>query len=590
MLKNILGVTGLFTIPRRGTFAALAQGVASRGLGPGTQPRPSPPVAKFVDIAGRAGLTAKTIIGGEKTKDFLLESTGGGVALFDYDNDSWLDIFLVNGWRLEGFRAGEELTNHLYRSNRDGTFTDVTEKAGLVRHGWGQGVCVGDYNNDGNLDLFVTYYGQNVLYHNNGDGTFTDVTRQTGLMSSQDRWNTGAAFLDYDRDGHLDLFVANYVAYEDAKRYSHGRGQNCNWKGIPVLCGPRGLRGTQNILYRNNGNGTFTDVSARAGITKAAPRYGFTPLVLDYDNDGWPDIYVANDSTASLLFHNNRDGTFTEVGVMAGVAYNEDGREQAGMGVSAADYDGDGWLDIVKTNFADDTSTLYHNQGDGTFNDMTFPAGLGVNTQYLGWGTAFFDFDNDGWPDIFIADGHIYPEVDTAPLDSTYEERKILYLNKRNGRFDDVSFRAGPGILLKKSARGAAFGDLFNTGQLDIVINNMNDAPTLLHNVAPTPNHSLLVQLLGTQSNRSAIGARVAVQVNGRRMIDEVRSGGSFCSQSDLRLHFGLGANQQAQLVEVQWPSGRKETVKRVPGDQWVIIKEGAGLVRAQKFLPRPKF
>jgi hypothetical protein len=436
----------------------------------------------------------------------------------------------------------------------------------------------------------MTYFGQNVLYHNNGDGTFTDVTRQSGLLTSGNRWSTGAAFLDYDRDGRLDLFVTHYVAYQDATRYSHGRGQNCTWRGLPVMCGPRGLRGTTNSLYRNNGDGTFTDVSEKAGILKVGEHYGFTPLVLDYDNDGWPDIYVANDSTASLLFHNNRDGTFTEVGVLAGVAYNEDGREQAGMGVGAGDYDCDGWLDIVKTNFADDTSTLYHNQRDGTFDDVTFAAGLGSNTQYLGWGTAFFDYDNDGWLDIFIANGHVYPEVDTAPLDSTYKERKILYRNLRNGTFQDISLRGGPGILIKKCSRGAAFGDLFNSGPIDLVINNMNDVPTLLHNAAPTPHHALSIQLIGAPPNQNAIGARVTVDVGRHRMIDEVRSGGSFCSQSDLRLHFGLGPNSRAERIEVAWPSSHREVIKNVPANQRIVIKEGSGIVTSQNFLPAPQF
>jgi enediyne biosynthesis protein E4 len=546
-------------------------------------------VAHYVNIAANAGLTAKTIIGGEKTKEFILESTGGGAAVFDFDNDSWLDIFLVNGSRLEGFAQGSAPTNHLYRNNHDGTFTDVTEKAGLVRHGWGQGTCAADYDNDGDQDLFVTYYGQNVFYKNNGDGTFTDVTRDLGLFTPAPHWSTGATFLDYDRDGHLDLFVVHYAAYEDAKRYGHGSGQTCLWKTLRVFCGPRGLTGTRNTLYRNQGNGTFEDVSAQAGILKTGTHYGFTPLVSDYDNDGWPDIYVANDSTASLLLHNNHDGTFSEMGVLAGVAYNEDGRGQAGMGVAAGDYDRDGWLDIVKTNFADDTSTLYQNRRDGTFNDVTFPAGLGVNTRYLGWGTHFYDFNNDGWLDLFMANGHVYPEVDTAPLDSTYEQRSILYLNKGAGSFEDVSSRAGPGILLKRSSRGAAFGDLFNTGQLDVVINNMNDTPTLLHNFQTTPHHVLKVQLEGTQSNRDAIGARVTVRVKGREMIDEIRSGGSFCSQNSFNLHFGLGPAAEAEVMEIQWPSGKKEGVRNVRGDRCLLVKEGKGLVNTKKFEVAPK-
>ena len=550
---------------------------------------PEEDVADYVDIAASARLTARTVIGGETTKEFILESTGGGVALLDYDGDGWTDIFLVNGSRIGGFPGGEEPTNRLYRNNHDGTFTDVTAKAGLVRHGWGQGACAGDYNGDGNPDLFVTYYGWNVLYRNNGDGTFKDVTREAGVATAQALWNTGAAFLDYDRDGRLDLFVAHYAAYEDAARYGHGSGQTCRWKGLPVFCGPRGLTGSQNTLYHNNGGGTFRDVSGEAGILRPGPGYGFTPLVLDYDNDGWPDVYVASDSTASLLFHNRRDGTFEETGVAAGVAYNEDGREQAGMGVAAGDYDNDGWLDILKTNFGDDTSTLYHNRRDGTFSDSTFAAGLGVNTRYLGWGAHFLDFNSDGWADILIVNGHVYPEVDRAPLDSAYRQRKILYVNRRDGTFGDVSLRAGPGIALEKSSRGAAFGDLFNTGQVNAVVNNMNDAPTLLHNRRPGPNHALLIELEGTRSNRSAIGARVSVQAQGWRMIDEVRSGGSFCSQNDLRLRFGLGPRQEAESVEIAWPSGRTEIFHRVAADQWVRIREGAGIVASRKFLPPPQ-
>jgi enediyne biosynthesis protein E4 len=547
-------------------------------------------LANYVDIAERCGLTAKTVIGGEKSKEFILESTGGGVTLFDFDKDEWLDIFLVNGSRKEGFASGNAPTNHLYRNNRDGTFTDVTEKAGLVRHGWGQGVCAADYDNDGDNDLFVTYYGQNVFYRNRGDGTFQEVTRETGLLTPQPQWSTGAAFLDYDRDGKLDLFVVHYAAYEDAMRFGHGSGQHCQWKGLRVFCGPRGLEGTRNSLYRNQGDGTFRDVSESAGILKTGTHYGFTPLVLDFDNDGWPDIYVANDSTASLLFRNNRNGTFTELGALAGAAYNEDGRGQAGMGVDAGDCDRDGWLDIVKTNFADDTSTLYRNQGDGTFNDVTYPAGLGVNTRYLGWGTHFLDFDNDGWLDLFMANGHVYPEVETAPVDSTYKQRKILYRNRGGGIFEDVSLRTGLGIRLEKSARGAAFGDLFHTGQVDIVINNMNDTPSLLHNFSTSSNHQLKLKLIGTQANQNALGARVTVEVKGRRSMDEVRSGGSFCSQNDFSVFFGLGSREEADSVQILWPSGRVDVLKKVLGGRSVILKEGQGILEVEEFRIRPKF
>lgn len=564
-------------------FALPQQGMASGNLKPSSEPPSGSSLANYVDIAERAGVTAKTIIGGDKSKQYILETTGGGVALFDYDNDGWLDIFLVNGSRLEGFAKGQEPTNHLYRNNRDGTFTDVTEKAGLVHHGWGQGVCVGDYDGEGNLDLFVTYYGKNVLYRNNGDGMFTDVTQKAGLLTSENMYSTGAAFLDYDRDGNLDLFVSHYTDYDYATKFGAGSEAGCHYKGLPVFCGPRGLKGSVNTLYRNNGDGTFTDVSKKAGIL-TDPHFGFTPLVLDYDNDGWPDVYVADDSTASLLFHNNRDGTFTEIGSLAGVAYNEDGREQGGMGAAAGDYDCDGWLDLVKTNFDADTSSLYHNRGDGTFDDVTFSAGIGGNTKYVGWGVGFIDFDNDGWPDLFMVNGHVYPEIENAGQVTSYLERKILYRNKRNGSFEDISLRSGPAVTTQSLARGAAFGDLFNTGQIDVVINNMNGSPSILHNLSPTANNSLSIQLIGKAPNRFAIGARVTVWVKEHRMLDEVRSGGSFCSQNDLRLHFGLGAAMKADKIEIRWPDGSIESTVDVPANYQLLIQQGRGLVRKEPY------
>jgi hypothetical protein len=553
-----------------------------------SQPRPEPsrrPVADFRDVAAAVGLTAPTVIGGDRTKEYILETTGGGVAVLDYDGDGWQDVFLVNG-----ARRGEEATapaSHLYRNTGQGMFVDVTGKAGLTARGWGQGVCAGDYDNDGDVDVFVTYYGRVVLYRNNGDGTFTDVAAQSGLPATRSRWNTGAAFLDFDRDGHLDLFVSAYVAYEDAVRYAPGSRRDCFWKGLPVMCGPQGLAGSQNALFRGKGDGTFVDVSEPAGLLKARPAFGFTPLVLDYDNDGWPDVYVANDSTASLLFRNNRDGTFKETGLQAGVALTADGRAQAGMGVAAADYDRDGWLDIVKTNFDDDTTSLYRNLGDGTFEDATFTGGLGVNTRFLGWGTGFADVDRDGWPDIFAVNGHVYPEADRMGGHYGYAQRKILYRNSGAGRFEDVSERGGPGLLLRRAARGAATGDLFNDGRLDIVVNNMHEAPTLLHDCAEAAgaaNHALAVQLVGARSNRSGIGARVTVHVGGRALVDEVRSGGSFCSQNALTLHFGLGAQAQAERIEVTWPSGAKDTVTATPADHLVVISEGAGITSRRAF------
>ena len=544
-------------------------------------------LADFRDVAAAAGLTARTVIGGERTKQYILETTGGGVAIVDYDDDGRPDIFLVNGARLESSPEAAPLS-HLYRNKGDGTFADVTEKAGVGGQGWGQGVCAGDYDNDGHVDLFVTYYGHQILYRNNGDGTFSDVTRRSGLTLSKPRWNTGCAFFDFNRDGRLDLFVSAYVEYADAMRYAPGSRSNCSWKGVGVMCGPHGLTGSQNLLYRANADGTFSDVSEAAGILKARPAFGLTPLVLDYDNDRWPDVYVANDSNASLLFHNNGNGTFKEVGLQAGVALNADGRAQAGMGVAAGDYNRDGWLDIVKTNFDDDTTSLYRNLGGGTFDDATVAGGLGVNNRYLGWGTGFVDFDLDSWPDIFIVNGHVYPEADGIGGRYSYDQQKLLYRNLGNGRFEDVSSRAGPGVLVRKGARGAAFGDLFNSGRQDVVVNNMNDSPTLLHDCAPPAGHSLVVQLIGTRSNRSAIGARITVSLAGRRLIDEVRSGGSFCSQNDLRIHMGLGAHTRADRIDVAWPSGATETVADIEADQLAVIREGSGVVRREPLTRRP--
>src|SRR5271166_4811618 len=512
-------------------------------------PTPSPPKVNFVDLAEQAGLTAKTEDGGDKVKRYILETTGSGVAAFDFDNDGWPDIFLVNGSTLEGFPKGHEPTSHLYHNNRDGTFTDVTQKAGVALTGWGQGVCAGDYDNDGFVDLFVTFWGHDVLLHNNGNGTFTDVTRKAGFWHDDIRWSTGCSFVDYDRDGRLDLFIAHYVDFDPAHTPEPGSGAACLWKGMPVMCGPRGLKGTHSELYHNNGNGTFTDVSEASGIAKTDAYYCLTALTGDFDNDGWPDIYVACDSTPSLLFHNNHDGTFTETAVEAGVAFNDGGREQAGMGADAIDYDGEGWLDIVKTSFSDDTATLYHNNHDGTFSDVTSAAGLGKNSQFLGWGTLFVDIDNDGWPDLFMANGHIYPEVDRNAMGSTFRERKLLYWNRHDGKFKDISLDAGPGITTPFNSHGIAAADFNNDGSQEIVVNKSHDRPSLLKNLGDHGNW-LLLKLEGTKSNRDAIGARVTVhtrvltkesasdpQAVDHQQTQEVRSGGSYISQSDFRLH-----------------------------------------------------
>src|SRR5580700_1049207 len=475
------------------------------------------PLAYFTDIAKRAGLTMTNTFGGVTTKKYIIETTGTGVAIFDYDNDGWPDIFIVNGTKLDGrFTANEAPTNHLYRNNHDGTFTDVTQKASLAHTGWGQGVRVGDYDNDGYEDLYVTYYGKNVLYHNNGDGTFTDVSEKTGVTGTGKAWGTGCAFVDCDRDGHLDLMVANYVDFDLATTPAPGERANCLWKGVPVMCGPQGLPTASNILYHNRGDGTFEDVTKKAQIDKTNGAYSFSVTTLDYDDDGWPDIYVACDSTASILYHNNHDGTFKDVAITAGAAYNEDGHAQAGMGSTAGDYNGDGRLDIFKTNFSDDTATLYRNNGDGTFDDVTFAAGLGLHTQYLGWGTMFFDFDNDGWPDLMLVNGHVYPEVDSQHLGSNFQEPRILYHNNGNGTFTDVSANAGPGITNVSSSRGLATGDLWNDGKLSAVVSNMNAAPSLLVNQVRTPNHWVAFKLKGAYPNSKdqGVGAQTQTQAN----------------------------------------------------------------------------
>ncbi len=529
----------------------------------------------FVNIAREAGLKEKNTFGDERKNRYLVETTGCGVAFFDYDHDGWLDLFFVNGSRFQATFSGGTPTNRLYRNNRDGTFTDVTVKAGLVHHGWGQGVCVGDYNNDGYDDLFVSYWGENQLYRNRGDGAFENVSRQAGITTGGGklpRWNTGCAFLDYNRDGLLDLFVANYIDF-DLKTVAVPENGTCKYKGLPVACGPPGLPGAKNILFRNNGDGTFTDVSKEAGILKTPGTYGLGVLVADFDNDGWPDIYVANDSTSSALYRNNHDGTFTELGIQAGVAYSADGKSQAGMGVSTADFDGDGLLDIVKTNFAGDTSSLYKNLGDNLFEDQTFQAGLGRNTRFLGWGAAFLDFDNDGLPDILLANGHVYPEVGNTDAEAGYRQRKVLYRNLGNSRFGDVSTTTGPGILEQVSARGLAVGDFDNDGDLDVAVNCMNDVPQLLRCDNRTGRRWLQVKLIGTISNRSAIGARVTCVAGGRRQMNEVRSGGSYLSQSDLRLHFGLGEAETADL-EIRWPSGKEQRLVAVKANQALKVTE----------------
>ncbi len=545
----------------------------------------------FVDVAKTSGLTAKTIYGGEHKNRYLLETTGCGVAFYDFDHDDWLDLFLVNGTRLEGFAKGQEPISRLFKNNRDGTFTDVTAKSGMTRSGWGQGCCVGDYDNDGLNDLFVSYYGQNILYKNHGDGTFTDVTAKAGLTQNRLRWNSGCAFLDYDKDGHLDLFVGNYIDF-DIKTAPLPEAAGCAYKGMQVACGPPGLDGGKNILYHNNGDGTFTDVSEKAGMWNTIGTYALSVTVADLDNDGWPDIYVANDSTAATFYQNQKDGTFKDVAIEAGIAYSPDGKPQAGMGVAVGDYNRDGLLDIVKTNFAGDTDSLYLNLGDGTFEDHTYLSGLGLNTRYLGWGVGFVDLDNDGWLDIFISNGHVYPEVDASHLDAPYAEHKYVYRNLRNGQFEEVTNLAGPGITDAVPARGCAFGDYDNDGDIDIVVNCVNAPPQLLRCDTTILRNWIKVRLVGKKSNRTGIGARITVTASTNtqamsgqgkqplQQVDELRSGGSYYSQNDLRLHFGLDQAVQADKVEILWPSGIKDTLTNLAANKLYVIEEGGKVLK----------
>ena len=593
---------------------ALAQQASSpsqKPLGPiersyDAKPAPPPPGPKspiegtplgisFVDVQKAAGLDVKTIYGGEFKNKYLLETTGCGLAFYDYDNDGWVDLFLVNGWRLEGFPAGQEPHCHLFKNNRDGTFTDVTIGSGLEhKTGWGQACCVGDFDNDGHDDLFVTYYGQNVLYRNLGNGKFIDVTQQAGLTQPgpKTRWNSGCTFVDYNRDGHLDLFVANYVDF-DLKTAPLPEDGPCMYKGILVACGPPGLPGGRNILYHNNGDGTFTDVSEKAGMWTAVGIYGLSVAAADLDNDGWPDIYVANDSAPATLYLNQKDGTFRDIAIEAGAALSAEAKPQAGMGVSIGDYNRDGTFDVVKTNFAGDTDSLYTNLGDANFEDRTYPGGLGVNTRLLGWGVGFFDMDNDGWLDILMSNGHVYPEVDKSKTDLKYAEHKYLYRNLRNGRFEEVTQDGGPGILENAPARGCAFGDFNNDGNMDVAVNCINALPQLLRCDSSLHRNWVKIKLVGVKSNRTGIGSRVVVIAKNNPddpkplvQMEELRSGGSYYSQNDLRLHFGLDRAKKVESVEIRWLSGQVDELKDLDVNRLYVIQEGGKILKSDALKP----
>jgi enediyne biosynthesis protein E4 len=571
--SSVFSSSVLATAPR-----LLAQGVAAHTIKPVARPAPSgrPFYAHFVDVAASAGLQTPIVYGGVESKKYILEATGCGCAFLDYDNDGWIDIFLLSGTRLDGDPPGA--TNRLYKNNRDGTFTDVTEKAGLKAVGWASGVCIGDYNNDGFEDIFCTYFGQNRLYRNNGDGTFTDVTKAACLWNDQPRWGAGCSFLDYNRDGHLDLFVSNYVRFSFEHAPVPGENVNCNWKGVPVECGPRGLPMGRHLLYRNNGDGTFADVSERAGIAKATACYGMTVVAADLDEDGWVDIFVACDSTPSLLFMNNHDGTFREEGVLRGVALSDDGMEQAGMGVGVGDYDLDGHLDLFKTHFAEDANGLYHNDGKVNFDDVTRSSRVAVDTRYVCWGAGIVDLDNDGYPDLFVTTGNVYPEVERKLPQYPNKSPRAVYRNLGNRTFEELGQEAGPGVTDAHCSRGCAFGDFDNDGDIDILIVNLNEPPSLLRNDMKQKQNWIKVKLEGVKSNRSAIGARVVAHYGGKAQAQAVLSQSSFYSCSDSRLHFGLG-DVNAVDLDIYWPNGLHEQYKKIPANQLITLREGSGII-----------
>jgi hypothetical protein len=538
---------------------------------------------QFTDIAAQAGLTQPIIYGGISSKRYIIETNGCGLAFYDYDNDGWVDVLTLNGSRLEPFAKGGEPTTRLYKNNRNGTFTDVTAKAGFTKTGFASGLCIGDFDNDGFDDLFVTYWGANVLYKNNGNGTFSDVTKKARLSFAQFdskslRWGSGCSFIDYDRDGDLDLFVANYLNFDLKTAMEPGQSANCAWKGLPVNCGPKGLPFARNWLYRNNGNGTFTDVSEKSGVGKVSERYSMSVAAADFDEDGWVDLYVAGDSTASIFYRNNGNGTFTDVALENGTAYNEAGQPQAGMGLGIGDYNNDGRLDIFKTHFMEDTPVLYSNAGQGLFEDVTLAAGFGRATKFVSWGAGMPDVDNDGWPDIFWVTGNVYPEVEKTFPQHPHRSPRQLYRNLGNGRFEDITTISGSGITAPHSSRGCAFGDFDNDGDMDVLVMNMNEPPSLLRNDLANGNHWLKVKLTGVKSNRTALGARVVVTFGERKQVQTVLSQTSYYSHDDLRLHFGLGDKTKADRIDVFWPNGQTDSLKDVKADQVLKIREGETL------------
>jgi len=529
-----------------------------------------PVTVRFTDITAQAGITFRHVASPEKK--YLVESMSGGVAVFDYDNDGWLDIYFVNSLNVDLMKSGEKTRSALYHNNGDGTFTDVTDKAGVGDVGWGMGAAVGDYNNDGFDDLYVTCLGPNHLFKNNGNGTFTDVTQTANV--NDPRWSTGAAFVDYDNDGKLDLFVANYVDYDLQNLPEFGKDKTCQYKGIAVQCGPRGMRGAGDSLFHNNGDGTFTDVSKKAGVSDPNGYFGMGVVCSDFDDDGLIDIFVADDSTPNLLYHNNGDGSFKEIGFVSGTALSMDGAEQGSMGVAVGDYDHDGRFDIFITNFVDEYNTLYHNDGRNSFTDVSYKANVAtVSIPLVGWGTHFLDYDNDGWGDLFVANGHVYPQL------QGYHQRKLLHHNNRDGTFTEVAAQSGAPLMQERAGRGVAFGDLDNDGDIDMVVNDLDGPPQALRNDGGNGNNFVKVRTVGVKSNRDGIGAKVKVVSGDLTLIDEVRSGASYISQSDLRLNFGLEKRAKIDLIEIRWPSGVVDKITNVNANKLLTVKEGQGVV-----------
>jgi enediyne biosynthesis protein E4 len=538
----------------------------------------------FEDVAKRSGLTAPHISSPDKR--YVIESMSGGVGLFDCDNDGKLDIVTINGSTVDRYHDGGDPMITLYHQEPDGTFKDITKAAGLTRRGWGMGVAVADFDNDGWLDIYVTGYGSNVLYRNLGNCKFEDVTEKAGVRGGG--FSTGAAWADYDRDGHVDLFVSRYVHVDINNLPEFGRDKFCRYKGVLVQCGPWGLQGESDLLYHNRGDGTFEEVSVRAGVHDSEGRFGLGVVWGDYDNDGWPDLLVANDAGANYLYHNNHNGTFSDVALLAGVALSGAGLEQGNMGVDFGDYNHDGWLDIVDTTFADQPKTLYRNLGHESFEDVSQTAQISqASLPYVAWGTGFVDFDNDGWPDILIANGHVYPQVDSIKEGARYRQPLFLHINKHDGTFEDASATSGLADLPMASSRGVAFGDIWNDGAIDALVLNVGEPPFLLRNHLANGNHWVEFKLEGTKSNRAAIGARLTIRSGKLVQFNEVRGGGSYLSQNDLRLHFGLGTNTKIDSIEISWPSGRQEHLDSLAVDQIYTIEEGKG-IRPGKTSPLP--